>query len=94
MPIWTPSRPHSTCASMICWKSHPERPPTRPRVGIGPPMSDTEVITLAVLAALLGHTSESHWLRFDRARLRRLFPYLPQQPGYNKRLRKLTATFA
>jgi hypothetical protein len=73
-------------------KSHPERAPWRPRVGIAPVLSDAEVITLAVLAALLGHTSESHWLRFARARLRRLFPYLPQQPGYNKRLRKLTAT--
>ncbi len=73
-------------------KSHPERAPWRPKVGIAPRLSDAEVITLAVMAALLGHTSESHWLRFARARLRHLFPYLPQQPGYNKRLRKLVST--
>jgi len=73
-------------------KSHPERAPWRPRVGIAPKLSDAELLTLAVMQALLGHTSESHWLRFARARLRALFPFLPQQPGYNKRLRKLTAT--
>ncbi|MGW7596127.1 IS982 family transposase, partial [Streptomyces rubiginosohelvolus] len=33
-------------------------------------------------------TSEAKWLRHARAHLRHLFPYLPQQPGYNKRLRK------
>ncbi|PZS17195.1 MAG: IS982 family transposase [Pseudonocardiales bacterium] len=73
-------------------KSHPERAPWRPKVGIAPRLADAEVITLAVMAALLGHPSESQWLRFARARLRHLFPYLPQQPGYNKRLRKLVAT--
>jgi hypothetical protein len=73
-------------------KSHPERAPRRPRVGIAPQLADAEVITLAVLAALLGQRSESHWLRFARTRLRHLFPYLPLQPGYNKRLRKLAGT--
>ncbi|MGW2827281.1 IS982 family transposase [Streptomyces sp. NPDC001443] len=38
--------------------------------------------------AMLGFTSEARWLRHARAHLRHLFPYLPQQPGYNKRLRK------
>lgn len=63
-----------------------------PESRITPKLSDAELLTLAVMQALLGHTSESHWLRFARARLRALFPFLPQQPGYNKRLRKLTAT--
>lgn len=40
------------------------------------------------MQALLGFTSEAKWLRHARAHLRHLFPYLPQQPGYNKRLRK------
>jgi hypothetical protein len=40
-----------------------------------------------VLQALLGFTSEARWIRHARAHLRRLFPYLRQQPGYNKRLR-------
>ncbi len=42
---------------------------------------------LAVAQALLGYASESHWLRAARRRLGHLFPYLPKQPGYNKRLR-------
>ena len=29
----------------------------------------------------------ARWLRYAHAHLRHLFPYLPQQPGYNKRLR-------
>jgi len=70
-------------------KSCPERCPSRPVVGIAPRIGDAELVTLAVLQALLGFTSEARWLRFARARLRHLFPYLPQQPGYNKRLRRL-----
>ena len=54
---------------------------------MSPRLSDAELVTLAVLQALLGFTSESRWLRYARAHLGRMFPYLPQQPGYNKRLR-------
>ncbi|MEU6827542.1 hypothetical protein ABZ894_02715 [Nocardia beijingensis] len=32
-------------------------------------------------------SSEARWLRYARTHLRHLFRYLPQQPGYNKRLR-------
>ena len=73
-------------------KSEPHRVPWRPRVGIVPKLADAELVTLAVMQALLGFTSEASWLRYARAHLSALFPYLPQQPGYNKRLRKLTAT--
>jgi hypothetical protein len=73
-------------------KAHPERVPWRPRVGIAPQLSDAEIVTLSVLAALLGFTSEARWLRHARAHLMTQFPYLPQQPGYNKRLRNLAAT--
>ena len=73
-------------------KCHPERVPWRPRVGIAPKITDAEVVTLAVMAALLGFTSEARWLRFARKHLRDLFRYLPEQPGYNKRLRKLVDT--
>jgi hypothetical protein len=73
-------------------KACPDRAPWRPRVGISPKISDAELITLAVMQALLGHTSEARWLRYTRSHLRHLFPYLPQQPGYNKRLRALGAT--
>ena len=73
-------------------KARPERAPWRPPVGIGPRISDAELVTLAVMQALLGHVSEARWLRFAAEHLRHLFPYLPGQPGYNKRLRKLIAT--
>ncbi|MEU7638112.1 hypothetical protein AB0C11_18765 [Streptomyces sp. NPDC039016] len=42
-----------------------------------------DVDTLATMQAVLGYTSEAEWLRHARAHLCRLFPYLPQQPGYN-----------
>ena len=74
--------------------AHPERVPIRPRVGIAPQISDAELLTLAVMQALLGFTSEARWLRYARAHLLVMFPQLPQQPGYNKRLRKLAATMA
>ena len=73
-------------------KIEPGQVPWRPRIGIAPRISDAEVVTLAVMQALLGFTSEARWLRFAAAHLRHLFPYLPQQPGYNKRLRRLAAT--
>jgi Transposase DDE domain len=55
-------------------------------------ISDAEMVTLSVMQALLGYTSEARWLRFAGEHLRHLFPYLPKQPGYNKRLRRLAAT--
>ena len=72
----------------------PQRAPWRPAIGIAPRISDAEVVTLAVMQALLGFTSEARWLRFATTHLRHLFPYLPQQPGYHKRLRKLAATIS
>jgi hypothetical protein len=68
-------------------KGSPQLVPWRPEVGISPKLSDAELVTLAVVQALLGFTSEARWLRHARAHLRHLFPYLPQQSGYNKRLR-------
>jgi Transposase DDE domain len=60
-----------------------------PRLGPGrpPKLSDAELVCLAVAQVLLGARSERHWLRFARDRLGHLFPYLPGQAGYNKRLR-------
>jgi hypothetical protein len=68
-------------------KESPHLAPWRPRVGIAPRLNDAELVTLAVMQALLGYTSEARWLRHARAHLGHLFPYLPHQPGYNKRLR-------
>lgn len=73
-------------------KASPELAPARPAIGFAPEIADAEVIVLAVLQALLGFTSEARWLRHARAHLRHLFPYLPKQPGYNKRLRRLGPT--
>jgi hypothetical protein len=66
----------------------PHLAPWRPRVGISPKLSDAELLTLAVMQALLGFTSEARWLRYADRHLRHLFPYLPGQSGYNKRLRR------
>ena len=73
-------------------RAHPERVPARPRIGIVPRTSDAEMITLAVMQALLGFTNETQWLRYARENLLGMFPTLPGQSGYNKRLRKLAAT--
>jgi Transposase DDE domain len=65
----------------------PELHPWRPVVGIAPKLTDAELLTLAVMQALGGYTSEARWLRYARTHLHGLFPYLPHQSGYNKRLR-------
>ena len=75
-------------------RAHPERVPARPKVGITPKTSDAEMLTLAVMQALLGYTSETRWLRYARKNMLDLFPHLPLQSGYNKRLRKLAATMS
>ncbi len=38
-----------------------ERAPVRPVAGIAPRITDAEVVTLAVMQALLGRTSEARW---------------------------------
>jgi len=63
----------------------------RPKIGIEAKLTDAELCTLAVLQALLGFTSEARWLRHARTHLAHLFPYLPGQSGYNKRLRAAAA---
>lgn len=63
------------------------RPARQP--GRRPRLADSELACLAVAQVLLGCPSEHRWLRFALVRLAHLFPYLPQQPGYNKRLRAL-----
>jgi len=69
--------------------THPHIVPDRPAVGIVPSTSDAEMITLAVLAQLLGFTNERRWLRWAHAHAIGWFPRIPKQSGYNKRLRKL-----
>ncbi len=52
-------------------------------------LTDAELITLAIAQVFLDCPSERRFLRFARQRLGHLFPYLPGQPAYNRRLRKL-----
>ena len=61
---------------------------------LDPKISDAEVLTLAVMQALLGYTSETRWLRYARANLLPMFGTLPRQSGYNKRLRSLAPTMS
>ncbi len=63
--------------------------PSRRRVGRPARISASELITLAVAQVLLDCHSERRFLRLARKQLGHLFPYIPLQPGYNKRLRAL-----
>lgn len=81
-----------TCDDLL--RAHAERVTTPPPGGFTALISDAELLTLAVLQALLGHTSEHRWLRYARSHLLGMFPTLPRQPGYNKRLRALAPTMA
>ena len=75
-------------------KASPQLNPRRPKVGITPKITDAELITVSVMQVLLGHHNESRWIRYARKSITHLFPYLPKQPGYNKRLRGLTTQLA
>ena len=46
---------------------------------------------MAVAQILLAVPSERRFVRFAMCRLGHLFPYLPKQPGYHKRMRTLAA---
>ena len=66
--------------------------PWRPKVGITPKLTDAELITLAVMQALLGTPPRPAGCAMPARSCEQLFPYLPKQPGYNKRLRRLGPT--
>src|SRR5215472_4393492 len=68
-------------------KQYPDLAPWRPAIGLQPRLTDAGLVTLAVMQALPGYTSEARWIRHARAGLWHLFPDLPGQPGYNRRLR-------
>jgi len=58
-----------------------------PRLGRRPQFTDAELITVAVAQSLLRHECERRWLRAAAHHIGHLFPYLPKQSDYNKRLR-------
>ena len=68
--------------------------PKRCGPGRRPRISDAELIALAVAQMFLGIPNDRKFLALARWRLLHLFPYLPKQPGYNKRLRALAPTIA
>ena len=57
------------------------------RVGRPPWLTDAELLCLAIAQVLLNFPNERQWVRYARKNLRALFPYIPDQSGYNKRLR-------
>jgi len=63
--------------------------PPRRRFGRPPRISDSELICLALAQVLLDCPNERRFLRLARQRLGHLFPYIPGQSGFNKRLRAL-----
>lgn len=66
----------------------PELARPRPEVGLCPRLSDTELLPLAAIQALLGLISETWFLRHASAHLRHRFPYTPGRSGYNQHLRR------
>ncbi|WP_411978192.1 hypothetical protein [Streptomyces scopuliridis] len=48
-------------------RERPDLAPWRPAVGIAPQLTDAELVTLAMMQATLGFTSEARWLRHARA---------------------------
>jgi hypothetical protein len=63
--------------------------PRRRRFGRPPRISDAELICLAIAQVLLDCPNERRFLRLATRRLGHLFPYIPGQAGFNKRLRAL-----
>ena len=60
-----------------------------PRRGRPEKISDNELLALMVAQMLLQCPSDRVFLRRARRRLGHLFPYLPSQPRYNERCRRL-----
>ncbi|MGH3183003.1 MAG: IS982 family transposase, partial [Streptosporangiaceae bacterium] len=69
-------------------KDWPDLAPERPVDSFVPTLGDAGLLTMAVMSALLGFTSERRWLRYVRENLAGMFPRLIGQSGYNKRVRK------
>ena len=57
------------------------------RPGRKPRLSDAELLCLAVAQQLLEVASERRWIRYARTHLAGMFPQLPGQSGFSKRLR-------
>lgn len=60
-----------------------------PRTGPAGKVTDAEIVTLAVLQAITGRPSDRQFLGTIGRLLPGFFPDLPDQAGYNRRLRRL-----
>lgn len=83
--------------TLYCWvddatQAVPQARPIRP----GPAwrLSDSEALTLAVLAQFVPHLSERAFLRFVTQHFPGAFPHLPDQSGYNRHLHDLWGVLA
>ena len=75
-------------------KDRPDLAQPRPTTGITPKLSDAELLTLAIIQAMLGFRSEHHFIRYAHTHLLDMFPNMCGQSGYNKRLRKAATQLA
>ena len=57
------------------------------RPGRKPALDDAELMCLAAAQHVLGIASARRWIRYARENLAAMFPHLPGQSGYGKRLR-------
>lgn len=58
--------------------------------GRKPALNDVELLCLLVAQHLLGIASDRKWIRYARAHLRGMFPNIPKQSGWGKRVRQST----
>jgi hypothetical protein len=58
--------------------------------GRKPQLNDVELLCLIVAQHLLGIASDRKWIRFARTHFQSMFPALPQQSGWGKRVRHAT----
>lgn len=58
--------------------------------GRKPALNDVELLCLLVAQHLLGIASDRKWIRYARTHLKGMFPNLPQQSGWGKRVRQST----
>jgi hypothetical protein len=59
----------------------PDLAPVRPAAGTPLTLSDAELLTMAVMSALLGFTSERRWLRYAGKELAGMFRGRSASPG-------------
>ena len=58
--------------------------------GRKPALNDVELLCLLVAQHLLGIASDRKWIRYARTHLKGMFPNLPAQSGWGKRVRQST----